>query len=79
MEELYVTTDGAAALTGIRKGFWCTFTETVLHTKFIHCMVQRQAIAAKKWEPDYTNGCIEVGARSARHVIDVVNIIKTRP
>ena len=41
------------------------------HVKFIHCVVHRQAIAAKKWEP----GMHKV----LQDVIDVVNFIKTRP
>ncbi|CAM5151165.1 unnamed protein product [Natator depressus] len=57
-----VTTDGAAALTGIKKA---------PHVKFIHSIIHRQAIAAKKLEPEVH--------KVLQDVIDVVNFIKTRP
>lgn len=66
-----VTTDGAAALTGIKKGFRGKVTEIAPHVKFIHCIIHRQAIAAKKLEPEVH--------KVLQDVIDVVNFIKTRP
>ncbi|CAM5121921.1 unnamed protein product [Eretmochelys imbricata] len=57
-----VTTNGAATLTGIKKA---------PHVKFIHCTMHRQAIAAKKLEPEVH--------KLLQDVIDVVNFIKTRP
>lgn len=49
-----VTTDGAAALTGIKKGFWGKVTEPTLNVKCIHCIIHRQAVAAKKWDQECT-------------------------
>uniref|UniRef100_K7FR34 DUF4371 domain-containing protein n=1 Tax=Pelodiscus sinensis TaxID=13735 RepID=K7FR34_PELSI len=62
-----VTTDGAA----VKKLFWGKFTEIAPHMKFIHCIIHRQAIAAKKMEPEVH--------KVLQDVIDVVNFIKTRP
>ncbi|CAM5136722.1 unnamed protein product [Natator depressus] len=66
-----VTSDGAAALTGIKKGFRGKVTEIAPHVKFIHRIIHRQAIAAKKLEPEVH--------KVLQDVIDVVNFIKTRP
>ncbi|KAG6934017.1 zinc finger BED-type containing 5 [Chelydra serpentina] len=66
-----ITTDGAAALTGIKKGFRGKVTEIAPHVKFIHCIIHRQAIAAKKMEPEVH--------KVLQDVIDVVNFIKARP
>uniref|UniRef100_K7F2Y8 DUF4371 domain-containing protein n=1 Tax=Pelodiscus sinensis TaxID=13735 RepID=K7F2Y8_PELSI len=66
-----VTIDGTAAFTEVKKGFWDKVTEIALHVKFIHCIIPRQAIAAKKLEPEVH--------KVLQDVIDVVNFIKTRP
>ncbi|CAM4541743.1 unnamed protein product [Lepidochelys olivacea] len=66
-----VTSDGVAALTGIKKGFRGKVTEIAPHVKFIHRIIHRQAIAAKKLEPEVH--------KVLQDVIDVVNFIKTRP
>lgn len=66
-----VTSDGAAALTGSKKGFKAKVIEIAPHTKFVHCIIHRQAIAAKKLEPEIH--------RVLQDVISVVNFVKTRP
>ncbi|CAM5073328.1 unnamed protein product [Natator depressus] len=66
-----VTTDGMAALTGIKKGFRDKVTEIAPHVKFIHCIIHRQATAVKKLEPEVH--------KVVQDVIDLVNFIKTRP
>lgn len=68
---LSVTSDGAAALTGTKKGFKGKVTEIAPHVKFVHCIIHRQAIAAKKLEPEIH--------RVLQDVISVVNFIKRRP
>jgi len=68
---LSITSDGAAALTGIKKGFKGKVIEIAPHVIFIHCIIHRQAIAAKKLEPKLHEVFQEV--------ISVVNYIKARP
>lgn len=58
-----VTVDGAAALTGRRKGFKAKVIEIAHHTKFVHCIIHRQVVAAKKLETEkksYSAGCCQL-------------------
>ena len=67
-----VTTDGTAALTGIKKkGFRGKVTEIAPRMKLIHCLIHRQAIAAKMLEPEVH--------KVLHDAINVVKFIKPRP
>ncbi|XP_075472991.1 protein FAM200B [Ascaphus truei] len=66
-----VCTDGAAAMMGHKKGFRAKVLSIAPHVKFTHCMIHREALAAKKLEPEAN----EV----LNDAIKIVNFIKARP
>lgn len=70
MEKLCKCNDCWSSCFGIRKWLRGKVTWTATHLKFIPCVVLRQAIAAKKWEPDMH--------KVLQDVINVVNFVKTR-
>ncbi|CAH1102132.1 unnamed protein product [Psylliodes chrysocephalus] len=65
-----VCTDGAAALTGSKTGFKAKVTEIAPHVGFVHCMIHREALAAKHLQPD-VNKVLE-------QVVTIINFIKAR-
>ena len=46
-----ICTDGAAAHTGSKKSFRAKVNEISPNILFTHCMIHREALAAKKLEP----------------------------
>jgi hypothetical protein len=46
-----ICTDGAAALTGSKKGFRAKVNEISPNILFNHCMIHREALSDKKLEP----------------------------
>jgi hypothetical protein len=42
-----VCSDGAAALTGVKKGFTARVKEVAPHVIFQHCMIHKEALVSK--------------------------------
>jgi hypothetical protein len=66
-----ICTDGAAALTGHKKGFQSEVQQIGLHVNFIHCIMHRKALASRELEPKLHSVLQEA--------VKVVNFVKTRP
>ncbi|XP_025415530.1 SCAN domain-containing protein 3-like [Sipha flava] len=62
--------DGAAALTGSKKGFKAKVLEVSSNIKFNHCMIHREALASKKLQPDVNKVLL--------NAINVINFIKSK-
>jgi len=65
-----ICTDGAAALTGSKKGFKAKVLEVYSNIKFNHCMIHREALASKKLQPDVNKVLL--------NAIIVINFIKSK-
>ncbi|XP_022168645.1 protein FAM200A-like [Myzus persicae] len=65
-----ICTDGAAALTGSKKGFRAKVNEISPSILFTHCMIHREALASKKLEP-FVNEVLQYSIR-------VINFIKSK-
>ncbi|XP_022160768.1 protein FAM200A-like, partial [Myzus persicae] len=65
-----ICTDGAAALTGSKKGFRAKVNEISPSILFTHCMIHREALASKKLEP-FVNEVLQ-------NAIRVINFIKSK-
>lgn len=65
-----ICTDGAAALTGSKKGFRVKVNEISPNILFTHCMIHREALAAKKLEP-FVNEVLQ-------NAISIINFIKSK-
>jgi hypothetical protein len=46
-----ICTDGAAALTGHKKGLQAEVQQIGPHLNFIHCIIHREALASRDLEP----------------------------
>jgi hypothetical protein len=66
-----ICTDGAAALTGHKKGFQAEVQQIGPHVNFIHCIIHREALASRGLEPEL-HSVLQDAAK-------VVNFAKTRP
>lgn len=65
-----IFTDSAAALTGSKKGFKAKVLEVSSHITFNRCMIHREALASKKFQPDVNKVLL--------NVISVINFIKSK-
>ncbi|XP_025193664.1 zinc finger MYM-type protein 6-like [Melanaphis sacchari] len=65
-----ICTDGAAALTGSKKGFKAKVLEVSSNIMFNHCMIHREALASKKLQPDVNKVLL--------NAISVINFIKSK-
>jgi hypothetical protein len=65
-----ICTDGAAALTGSKKGFKAEVLEVSSNIKFNNCMINREALASKKLQPDVIKVLL--------NAISVINFIKSK-
>jgi len=66
-----ICTDGAAALTGSKKGFRAKVNKISPSILFTHCMIHKEALAAKKLEP-FVNKVLQ-------DAISIINFIKSKP
>ena len=66
-----VSTDGARNMTGRETGFWGCFKREVPQCSFIHCMLHKQALAAKNIQSELHE--------TLNLVIKVVNFVKSSP
>lgn len=66
-----VCTDGAASMLGKNKGLAALVREVALHVRFTHCMIHREALAAKTL-PAELNAVLQTATQ-------IVNFIKIRP
>ncbi|KAI6661167.1 SCAN domain-containing protein 3 [Oopsacas minuta] len=66
-----VSTDGARNMTGRDTGFWGCFIREVPQCSHIHCMLHKQALAAKNIQPELHE--------TLNLVIKVVNFVKSSP
>jgi len=66
-----ICTDGAAVLTGSKKGLRAKINEISPNILFTHCMIHREVLAAKKLEL-FVNEVLQ-------NAISVINFIKSKP
>jgi hypothetical protein len=66
-----ICTDGAAALTGHKKGFQAEVQQIGPHVNFIHCIIHREALASRDLEPELHSVLQEA--------VEVVNFVKAHP
>lgn len=67
-----ICTDGAAAMTGKNKGLLALIKKinNASHILYTHCMIHREALAAKKLSPDLN--------KVLRDAVMIINLIKSR-
>jgi hypothetical protein len=65
-----ICSDGAAALTGTKRGFTARVKVIVSHVIFQHCMMHREALVAKKLQPDVN--------KVLQDAVSIVNFTKVR-
>jgi HEAT repeat protein len=65
-----ICTDGAAALTGSKKGFKAKVLEVSSNIMFNHCMIHREALASKKLQSDVKKVLL--------NGISIINFIKSK-
>jgi hypothetical protein len=65
-----IRTDGAAALTGHKKGFQAKVQQIGPHVNFIHCIIHREALASRDLKPKLHSALQEA--------VKVVNFVKAR-
>ena len=66
-----VCTDGAASMTGDKKGLKAKIKEVAPHVCFTHCIIHREVLATKN---------LDVEAKTVlQEAIKVVNFVKSRP
>ena len=72
-----VTTDGAAAMVGIHKGLNAFIKTKNPDCKFLHCMLHREALVAKKLKPKGSE--THTLEKTFSDVVKIINEIRTRP
>jgi hypothetical protein len=63
--------DGAAALTGHKKGFQAEVRQVAPHVNFIHCIIHREALESPDLQP-HSHTVLQ-------EAVKVVNSMKARP